>query len=336
MELGNRKKRILKAIVDEYIKTGEPVGSKSIAGTEGLEISPATLRNEMSELEAIGYLDKPHISAGRVPSDLGYREYVDNLMGKYMLTDGEQSLLQLHSLEPLTDRGVMLNLAARRLSEALGYTAVVVSFKDTVIIIRRLELIPIDNRQLAAVVIIGGGAIRSFTCRIETNTDVEKLGLFCAMLNKRLAGHGIKSPEDIDALLEDTAFFSEYMAVVEAIKHALYAENSYDVYTGGVSRLFDYPEYCDIDRARNFLFMMDQKDRLVNALMSLNDSRPVNVFIGGENSLDSTRCTSVAAGFQTSGPLRSIISVIGPKRMDYARVVAALEYIMRLLGGGDV
>jgi len=334
MEMGNRKKRILKSIVDEYIKTGEPVGSKAIVGTEGLEISSATLRGEMAELESMGYLDKPHVSAGRIPSDRGYREYVDSLMEKYTLTPEELQYLQ--SALMLTQIGYnseTLSSTVNTLSSALGYSAVVVSFKSSIIIIKKLDLIPLDNSIIAAVMIIGDGTVRSFNCRISDQTDTQKLALFCTLLNSSLSGKGINDPSDIDRMLNDTEFFREYTAIVAAIKKALYPDGDYSFYADGMSRLLNHPEYNDIKSLKGLVSAMEHKDEMAGLLRTVDENRPINVFIGGENNLDAYGCISIAAGCFFDGNTRSVMGVIGPKRMDYAKVFAALEFIIRLLNG---
>ena len=327
-ELSERKKRILKAIVDAHIVDGEPVGSKYIMQDEHLNCSSATIRNEMAELEALGYLEQPHTSAGRVPSELGYRFYVDSLIESYAMTTNEITEINklLKSKMNELDR---IRLAASKLAGNLtNYTSFLIKPRASSVRIKRFDVIFVDRHSLLLVMISDGGAV--VTKRLSIDRSVSQLTAsdLAMALNDHIAG--LTANEiTLPIIVELENAMGEKAAIVNPIIKIIYESmnelDGGDLKVSGMDRLLQYPEYSNKDQLRELLGAFEKKEDILE-LVSDSDSDGVNVVIGSESSVKVMNNSAlVFKPVVRDGKTLGAIGIIGPRRMDYAKVVATIE-----------
>ncbi|NLT58253.1 MAG: heat-inducible transcription repressor HrcA [Clostridiales bacterium] len=330
MDLNERKRRILAAIIETYIETADPVGSKAVAELSGLGVSSATIRNEMAELEELGWLEQPHTSAGRVPSAQGYRAYVDYLMRRHRLTDLDlmRTNAFLHSRVSELER--MLDEAGRIISELTGYPSLTMRPQLRGSAIRRIDLLPVDRHQFVLLLVTTDGMVKNRICRTWAPIEPALLQEVSSLVDRRLCGLPLTgiSPavvEELHRALDDFSFVLE--PVLQTIREAAESFETPEVVLDGEQRLFDLPEYRDLDKTRDFLtFLQDQGARR-QVLSPAQGHDGITITIGSEHPLEELRESSVIMGNYKLGdrPV-GIIAVIGPTRMHYNRVFSQIEY----------
>ena len=333
--LDDRKRRILKAIVDEYIENAEPVGSKVIAERDRLDISAATIRNEMSELEALGYLEQPHVSAGRIPSTAGYRLYVNELMNRYRLSVVETEAInkalrsQMHELEHmLRDLGGFIS----QLTNYTAYTVVPAASSETV---RKFDVFLVEPQTAVVVLVTSSALLRNKRIRLAVPMDDADIARLVAILNERFTE---KSLDEITLqLIKRAAHDAGHAAplleeVADFVGEVLDSSSESDIYFGGISRILSHPEYRDPDKAQSILdYLTDKKEILRRAKkhVSSGTGPTVQISIGAENEEESLRDASIVYGTYDVGEnLRGVVGIVGPRRMDYAKVAANLNYFL--------
>lgn len=341
-ELSERKKLILKAIVDAHIDTGEPVGSKFLAQHGRIVYSSATIRNEMAELESMGYLEQPHTSAGRIPSETGYRFYVDSLLERYRMTSEEIDRLKSTLKTKQSELDSVLSAAMRLASSMTNYTALALKPASGGMGAKRYEIITVDERTLLLVMILEGGTARTRTVKSGTVITSEASAALSMLLNECLAG---VTPEMITMpiLMEMERRMGEYdylvSPVVKAVCEMLGENGGGELRFDGVNRLLSYPDYYDFDRLREMLEMFEKKNDLLNAItarsMSGEDkSDSVQVYIGSENMVKiMDNSTLVFKPVKKDGHTVGAIGVIGPTRMDYGRVISMVDSLTEEISG---
>ncbi len=332
MDLSERKRQILKAIIEQYIATAEPVGSKLLAAVTGGAVSSATIRNEMSELEEMGYIEKPHTSAGRAPTPLGYRLYVDELMSRCYATalEIEQIRRQLESKMQELDQ--TMDRASAILSELTGQPAVSLSARRAPRRVKRLELIPIQEGEYALVAVTHPPGVHNTVARLSGPLDEGEGEAFCQAANLLLQrGEGLSGLESAAApgspLAELIASAAEFVGQIQR------RQDSYDMVVQGAARLLGNPEFYDAHKARALLEFLSDKNK-VFALTQDHKPQMLNIRIGPENGQGvmeeaSFIFTAYDLGEDTSG----VIGVIGPTRMDYSKIASRLLLLSRGLQG---
>lgn len=325
MELTDRKKRILKSIVDEYIRSGEPVGSKCITAQIPDALSSATVRNEMSELEAMGYLNQPHSSAGRVPTTKGIRTYVEGLMESYKLSLEELSVLNELLDFKVNEFGKLLSEAARVMSHITNYTAISV-LKPPADRIEKLKAVYIDEDSFLLILRCTDGQVKTRTVSAAGCTE-EKLKILSAALEANLIG--LTAAEiTLTAVLnasEAAHGASELVnPALRAINELLGAGTEEEVQVRGLTKLLSYPEFYDVSKAKGVLEVLEQKHKIVEQFTEGMPGKP-NIVMSGEG-LTPEDTSVVFYPISVSGQTVGAIGVIGPKRMDYKKVIANLEY----------
>lgn len=331
MELSQRKRKILQAIIEDYIATAEPVGSRNIAKNHDLGLSAATIRNEMADLEEMGYLEKPHTSAGRIPSEMGYRFYVDSLMQRYSLTMDEISGLQ-KSLDRKYDRleGVISEISDI-ISKVTHYPTVVAFPKESQGRVQSVKIILIEEKTALVVVITDAGVVKNKTIKFSRPVDYTAIDAVSNFLSKQLAGLCASdiTPARLMLIYEAMGEYGDILKVVISFVLDCLKEDTERVYIGGASNILDNPEFSDIERAREFLSFMDRRENLGKMLSLTGDEKgDISIRIGSESGVDEMRDTSiVVANYSVGDKLKGKIGIIGPTRMDYARVVSSLELI---------
>ncbi len=333
--LDDRKVRVLRAIVEDYVTTAEPVGSRTIARKYNLGVSPATIRNEMADLEEMGYLEQPHTSAGRIPSDLGYRYYVDWLMPEVTLSAKVLESIHQAFEEKAREIQSLIQQTVRILSDTTNYLAVVLGPQLHAARFHRLSVVPLTGGSALLVLVTDAGFVHTaFTTRPEGMTDEELHGLF-DYLSRRLSGVNLEECADAAEKILNSEILAYKSVIGEALsflRSMVVDDPEEKVYTGGTSRLFDQPEFRDMDKAKAILGMLEHDQairRLINAHVN-QDS--VLVSIGGETGMSEIQdCSLVGAAFSIGGHAAGKIAVLGPKRMDYARVIEVVKCVQAKL-----
>lgn len=330
--LSERKKNILKAVIEEYISSGEPIGSKFLASLDGISLSPATLRNEMAELTEMGYLVQPHTSAGRVPSEQGYRFYVDTLMQSYDLTASEMTSLQdmLRDKEEQLDK--IIDSAGRLMASLTNYPAISVRSVNKVSKVMKFSILFADQYHFLLIMILPQNNVKTKTVRSPFPLTEEGLLNLQNILNKylvdvRLDALTLAQMMELENMLG--SYGSLVTPIIKCIYEALGENSDGNVRVDGVDRLLGYPEYSSVDKLRSVLSTLEQKDSLLE-LVENTDENGVSVFIGSENSVDTmSDSTLVMKTITVGGKKVGAIGVIGPCRMDYSKVISTVDQLVQ-------
>ena len=326
-QMDARKERILRAIIDDYILTAMPVGSRTISRKYETNLSSATIRNEMSDLEELGYLAQPHVSAGRVPSPKAYRLYVNDLLGASvnLPQDLEARAYFSQRVRQMED---VITSAAQAISEITRYTAVVMMPKQLEMRVSCLQLVPMPRGAALLVIVTDTGAIRDTVIRVSETLDGDALYAISRMLTERLAGRTLKEVQDmLGAFSRQTGANARVLEGIAGLAAQMEKQNATDTVTvGGSHNILNYPEYSDVEKARAFLSILEEKDRLMDLIS--NGEAAFTVRIGPETGIkEMADCSVVTASYQVGAGHRGAIGVIGPTRMPYGRVLSALSAI---------
>lgn len=331
MDFSSRKLEILKAIIGDYIETAMPVGSRTVSRKYMPDLSSATIRNEMSDLEHMGYLEQPHTSAGRVPSQIAYRLYVDKLMGEAVLEEVEQKAVNDYFVRHIDEMEQVVRNAAKVISAMTNQPAIALTPQIRRTTLKRIQLIPV-SRGIALVVIVTDAArIKQCVMRVPPKIEDDDLDHISKVLTERFCGHGLS---DVDVrmakgLVKEFGDYGEFFeALTERLEDVVVQSDGSDVILEGATRIFDFPEYRDIESARRFLSLMEMKDILQRLLVSATKKGKTTVRIGDENSDSSLKNLSVVTSTYRVGkrPIGAV-GVIGPVRMDYNRAIGVLRQI---------
>ncbi|KAB2952294.1 heat-inducible transcription repressor HrcA [Heliorestis acidaminivorans] len=327
MQMDERKQKVLSAIIRDYVSTAEPVGSRTIARKYNLGVSPATIRNEMSDLEELGFIEQPYTSAGRIPSDGGYRYFVDCLMEREQLNDSELIVVR-ESLHDHLEVNMLMQQATDLLSQMTNYTAVVLSPEVGKTTFRQMQLIPIQPNKAVAVVITSAGIVESKILDIPeflSATDLKKVARF---INRSLMGLSLDKVrmalfrELAEKLKKEEQVLSQ---ALEVIDEALKAEGQERVYLSGTLNIFKQPEFKDVEKIQTLLGIL-QEQNTVRHILNETSKHGINVKIGLENDHQGFRnCSMITATYQVDGETLGVIGLIGPTRMEYSKAMAAVE-----------
>ncbi len=328
--LSDRKKKILQAIIEAHIADGGPVGSKYLSQDKQLSCSSATIRNEMAELEALGFLEQPHTSAGRVPSELGYRFYVDALLERYRMTQGEIEAIRSSLNDKLQELDQILSDASRLASNLTNYTSIAVRPRPASVRVERYECMYVDQRNFVLVMLFHGGQVKTKYVRVEFEVQPEHLTLLAYLLNTRLVG--LTSDAITISLIcslerEAGAAAPLISPIVKSVYETMSEMDGGDVRVQGVNRLLEYPEYADVDRMKDMLGMFERKDALLDLVADADDD-DVHIYIGSENTVDVMNNSAlVFKQIRKGGRVVGAIGVIGPRRMNYSKVIETINQL---------
>ena len=332
MELTPRKKQILKIVVDSYIATAEPVGSKAIVDQMPGKISSATIRNELADLVEMGYLEQPHTSAGRIPSPKGYRLYVNELMESKALSDEETEKINETLSGSMAQVDQVIAQAGKMVTSFVGYPSYTVADHKSAATVQRFELIGVDETSFIAVVMLSNSRVKSQLMHLPLAIESDKLPEMSHLLNTHFTGiDAAKMNGHLMSLSEQVTgeWFLLLNQVIEYAGSLLQETNHQQVFTNGAGQLLKFPEYRDIDKAHDLVsFMVDNKEDLP---VPVGDS-PMQILIGPENVNDALKDSSVViASYDIGDNMRGLVGVVGPTRMDYATVAARLSYFAESL-----
>ena len=336
MQLDDRKMQILQAIIRNYLETGEPVGSRTISKYTDLNLSSATIRNEMADLEELGYILQPHTSAGRIPSDKGYRLYVDNMMREKEEQVNEMKEMLLEKEDRMEQ---LLKQVAKVLAVNTNYATMISAPQaDKHNKLKFIQLSRVDARQLLAVIVVEGNVIKNNILRIGEDMDDETILKLNILLNTHLNGLSLEEINlaTITALKKQAGIHSDVVGeVVDAVAEAIKADEDLEIYTSGANNIFKYPELADNSKASELINTFEEKKmltELVQETLADENSRGIQVYIGDETPVQSMKdCSVVTATYELEEGMRGTIGIIGPKRMDYEKVVDTLKTLMSQL-----
>ena len=330
MQLSDRKYKILQAIIRNYLETGEPVGSRTISKYTDLNLSSATIRNEMADLEELGYILQPHTSAGRIPSDKGYRLYVDKMMDDKEREVAEMKELLLEKEEKM-DR--LLKQAARLLANNTEYAAMISSPQYHRNKLKFIQLSRVDANQLLAVIVVEGNVIKNSILNLSEELNDETLLKLNILLNTHLNGLSLDEINlgMIAAMKQQAGMHSEIVAgVIDAVAEAIKADEDLEIYTSGAKNFFKYPELSDNQRASELITTFEEKQLLTELVQeNLDDEKTgIQIYIGDEMPVQGMKdCSIVTATYELEEGMKGTIGIVGPKRMDYEKVVNNLKML---------
>ena len=341
--LSDRKLKILHAIIKTYLETGEPVGSRTISKYTDMNLSSATIRNEMADLEELGFIMQPHTSAGRIPSDKGYRLYVDMLMD-----EKEQELLEKEEqmLEKADRMEQLLKQAAKVLASSTNYATMVSTPMGSSNKIKFIQLTMVDQEQIIAVIMLGGNVLKNKIIRVDEPLSNENLLKLNMLLNTTLNGMPIEEINLglIARLKEQAGIHSEVVGnVLDAVADAIQVDEDMQIYTSGATNIFKYPELSDKQSAQEIISAFEEKQQLselVTQTLSQEDNTGIQVYIGDEAPVQTMKdCSVVTATYELGDGMKGTIGIIGPKRMDYEHVLKSMKRLQSELdqmfhGGG--
>ncbi len=331
MDLSDRKKRILRAVIETYIDTAEPVGSKLIMERSGLNVSSATIRNEMADLEALGLLEQPHTSAGRIPAPRGYRFYVNDLMEEHRLSVQETERLNqaLHLKMRELDR--VIDEAGRIVSRLTRYPAFALTSGARQVTIRRFDLLMVDQNAFIAVVMTDQNTVSNKLFRLSYELTESQLQMLSTLLNASFTGLTLDqmTPQLAHMAAQAAREAMEFISlVVSFAMEVLEEQQSRCVHTAGIDNLLSHPEYQDLSRAQPLMTYLAQAENL--GAFPLPQAQGTSVLIGPENVHEALKDSSVVlATYDMGGGAQGVIGVVGPTRMDYASILARLQYLAR-------
>lgn len=338
MELDERKMKILQAIISTYLETGEPVGSRTISKYADLNVSSATIRNEMSDLEEMGYILQPHTSAGRIPSDKGYRLYVDNMMQQKRneIRQQEKEITQMKEflVEKVEKVEELLQNTARLLANNTNYATMISTPRRSQNRLKFIQLSLLEPTKLLCVVVMEGNIIKNKIITLSQEIDNEMLLKLNILFNSSLNGLMIEEI-NLSIISKMAAQAGEYSNLVrdvlDAIALVIHSEEDLKIYTSGATNIFKYPELSDSTRASELICTLEEKKMLTNLIQdetSEDGKMGIQVYIGDETPIQTMKdCSVVTATYEMEDGVRGTIGIIGPKRMDYEKVVETLKNV---------
>lgn len=342
MDLTDRKRRILKVVIEDYIRTAEPVGSKTIAAEMGGSVSSATIRNELADLVEQGYLEQPHTSAGRIPSPKGYRLYVNELMEQQRLSMAETEKINQSLQMKMKELDRVISQAGRAVSSFVNYPAyVAAASRKKAVTARHFDLLPVDDKSCIVVMMMGNNRVRSHLLRLQLRVDQLQMPMLTALLNENFINVSIDEMNAALMRVSDQISPQMFLLLSQTVAYAVDAleeAGQKEVFTAGATQLLKLPEFRDADKAHELMsFLADNKENLP----APDDGSPMKILIGPENVSEALRDTSVVvASYDIGDDMRGLIGVVGPTRMDYAAVAARLsgfaEGLTRLFGKRDL
>jgi heat-inducible transcription repressor hrcA len=332
--LNERKKKILQIIIEDYISSAEPVGSRTIARKYDLELSPATIRNEMSDLELLGYLEQPHTSAGRIPSAQAYRFYVDALIEPGTLTDNDMALIDGWYNERRRNIDDIFQSTAKILSRMTQNVSMVLTNQQTIANFCYLKFLPLDSQHAILCIVADDGSIDTNVVDIPLGMSSEEMDYLAGKMSKLLEDRNL-SDISVEILqnvhtdvVEDKLIFS---SLLQAVRKMTGRRQEQNVFLGGTKQLLNQPEFRDVERVRNLLGILEEEKVLKDLLQGGEDSG-LKVTIGSENKFTGIQdCSMVQATYRLNGQIVGTMAVLGPTRMEYGKVISVMDYLHKYL-----
>jgi len=342
--LDPREEEVLRAVLREHILTGDPIASGTVSRRHRLELSPATIRNVMAELERRGLLRQPHTSAGRLPTDRAYRWYVDRMSGRPRVPPAASAAIDQALVDQRGELALLLSEASRLLSRFSNHVGVVLAPGQATLLVERVEFVRLDPRRVVAIIVGGSGAVHSRILTATQPQEQAELDGAGRYLSEEFAGRTLPEIRELlrQRVRAERALYDRLIAAtLDLGRQAVAGQDAGEVFVDGASNLVGAPEFADPEKMRSLMQALERKQTLVDLLGRLLDERGVQVLIGEEQPLiDLADCSVVAASYGPEGRALGTLGIVGPKRMEYARVIALVDYLARelgrLLAGPDV
>jgi len=337
MKMDERKQKILQALILDYIATGDPVGSRTIAKKYKLGVSSATIRNEMADLEELGLLEQPYASAGRIPSQFGYRYYVDCLMEKQPLPNSLKKYIQAALLEKISETEALIQVTSKLLSQLTNYTALVMTPTFEKNKLEHIQLLPLARHKFVLVVVLDNGHVEHRAFELPFSLREEELRHVAYVLNKHLRGLSLEQWQTgvlyavRYELAQQENFFNEVMGLIENI---LAWEYNNKVYLGGALNILDQPEFKDIEKVKDLLELLEEEE-VLQEVLNTGQKVGISVKIGKENPYEELEnCSLITATYELEGRIIGTLGVLGPTRMEYAKAISIVEFLTLALTEG--
>lgn len=332
MSLNDRKIQILQAIINDYIETAEPVGSRTIAKKYDLGISSATIRNEMSDLEDMGLIVQLHASSGRIPSDSGYRLYVDHLLQKKELEDDEQKYLQDIIARDISQIDYLMEETAKILSSLTHYPTIISEPIGQRAIIKQIRLLPLDTKSILLVIATGDNYIKNHVINMVLTPQESDIFQISQCLNETFQNYSLReiSEEMVYGLREKLGVYESLLQpILQALEVTMLDAEKTQVYMSGTKNILEFPEFSDVNKAKSIFQALEEKDMLIT-LLEESRGNDLQVLIGSENTVQSMQdCSVITATYKLSDDTRGTIGVVGPTRMDYCQVISVLNNMVK-------
>ena len=328
--LTERQKLILHAIVDDYVRSAEPVGSRSISKRGDVAFSAATIRNEMSDLEELGYLEQPHTSAGRVPSNKGYRYYVDHLMQRKKLEVHEIQMIKSFFADKLQEVEQVIRHVAHIMASLTNYTSIVLGPEVYQTTLKLLQVVPLNQSSAVAIIVTSTGQVENRVFTIPEGVPMSEIEKFVRILNEKLKGEPLLhlrskiETELIDELRRHVMGYEKLVQVFDYVMSSDHLEER--VYMSGTANMLNQPEFRDVDRLKSILDVLEETPKLVRLFSGIPEG--LSVRIGSENTLETVNeCSLITATYSIDGKSLGTIGILGPTRMEYGKVINLLSHL---------
>jgi len=330
--IDDRKNKVLQAIIEDYVATAEPVGSRTIARKYNLGVSPATIRNEMSDLEELGYLEQPHTSAGRIPSDRGYRYYVDCLMPERPIAPEEQERIRTTFRRKIREFDTLVRETVRLLSETTHLTAVISGPQFEKAVFKEIRIVPLSEDRALFIYITDSGLVENQVVELPLEVTMLELQQVAELLNEHLRGQRVETLSRT-ALQSLQRELSRYGTLLEQalyfLEEKLEPGERHRLYFGGTSNMLDQPEFRDVGKLRSVLSFLEQEEAVASVLGLDRLTEGIEIQIGEEIRVrDLAECSVVTATYRVGDRVIGKLGVIGPKRMEYPKVVSILNAVV--------
>lgn len=334
MDLNQRKIKILEAIINDYVQTGEPISSRTIAKKYDIGVSSATIRNEMSDLEELGLIIQPHTSSGRVPSDKGYRLYVDNFMEQHPLSEEETKILKNVIINNINHMDYLMEQTAKALSMLTNYTTVVSKPITDNVNIKHIQLMPLDEKSIIAVLVTENKDIKNIIVNVNKQFEQSKLISISNSISNILKNYSLDDIKN-QLILNKKNIFSEEEQIITNVFQEIFKSFEKDeeikLYTSGVNNILDFPEFSNVEKAKSIFQTFEEKDILINIFGNNTNakSNSIQILIGNENYIEPFKnCSIVKTEYKIANTVGTI-GIIAPTRMDYAKAVSILNELIK-------
>ena len=327
--LDERKQRILQAVIQDYISSAEPVGSRTLARKYDLGVSPATIRNEMADLEMLGYLEHIHTSSGRVPASKGYRLYVDSLLPVQLMTDAEKVMIDKWYKAKVQQLDQVFQETAKIISKLTRNVSLVLAPQISKAAFRCMQFLPLDDHRVIAVLMTDAGFVENRIMEMPAGSSFEDFQRMAKVINGCLAGHTLGAIQNgslkkIEAEIGDNGLYESAMTLIDK---ALNSQRKERLYLGGTTEMMEQPEFHNVDKVKELLIMLE-KDQLMKDILKAHLGDGLTVTIGQENEYSGIKdCSIITATYHLDGELLGSMAVLGPTRMEYGRTMSLLNYM---------
>jgi len=327
--MDERKQRILQAIISDYIESAEPVGSRTLARKYNLGVSPATVRNEMADLEMLGYLEHIHTSSGRIPSAKGYRFYVDDLLPPQPLSEAEKALIDRWYLAKAKRIEEVFQETARIISSVTKNVSLVLAPQVSQAAFRCLQFLPLDERRAIVVIMTDAGFVENRIVPIPEGATFEDFQSMASTVNACLAGKSLDAikTDNLHRIRDEIKDEKLYEAALEVVRQALEGGKKERLYLGGTTQMLSQPEFHDVEKVKEILLMLEE-EQLLKDILHAHQGEGLRVSIGNENEYSGIKdCSIITASYHLGGELLGTIAVLGPTRMEYSKAIMLLDYM---------